>query len=133
VPIEGVVNALREVHRVLVPGGMLVDTQPRSARPPVTSGGTRLGTLDMRAWRATIDAVDQELAKVIADGLYVLEDERSIVVTDTYDNGPELVETVSGWQDTRISRRLSRAVAAAAPPLTVHQEVRLRLLRTVAR
>jgi hypothetical protein len=133
VPVEGVVNALREVHAALVPGGLLVDTQPISARPPVTSGDTRLGTLDMQAWRATIDAVDEQLAKVVADGLYVLEDERSIVVTDTYDNGPELVEAVSGWQGTRISPRLSRAATAAAPPLLVHQEVRLRLLRTLAR
>jgi hypothetical protein len=54
--------------------------------------------------------------------------ERSVVVTETFDNGPELAETVSGWQGTTISARLARSAAAAAPPLTVDQEVRVRVL-----
>jgi hypothetical protein len=124
------VNALREIHAVLLPGGLLVDTQPISPDPPVKSAGTELGTLDMREWRATIDAVDEQLERVLADGLYVLEAERSLMVADTFDDGAELVESVAGWQGTRISHRLARAATAAAPPLTVHQEVRLRRLRT---
>ena len=122
-------NALREVHRVLVPGGRLVDTQPISPRPAVLSDGTRLGALDMRDWRATIDAVEERVQRVLGDGLFTIEQERSLVVIETFDNGPELVETVAGWQGTKISRRLARAAAAAAPPLTVDQDVRLRVLR----
>jgi hypothetical protein len=129
VPIKGVVNALREVHRLLVPGGKVVDTQPISPRPLVESDGRRLGTLDMRDWRATIDAVEDEVQRAVAGGLFTIEDERSLVVIETFDNGPEFVETVSGWQGTTISRRLARRAASAPPPLTVHQEVRLRLLR----
>jgi hypothetical protein len=129
VPIKGVVNALREVHRLLVPGGEVVDTQPISPRPLVESDGRRLGTLDMRDWRATIDAVEDEVQRAVAGGLFTIEDERSLVVIETFDNGPEFVETVSGWQGTTISRRLARRAASAPPPLTVHQEVRLRLLR----
>jgi hypothetical protein len=125
------VHALRELHRVLVAGGLLVDTQPVSARPTVASDGTRLGTLDMREWRATIDAVEQQIQGVLADGLFTIGQERALVVTETFDNGPELVETVSGWQGTKIPRHFGRAVAAAAPPLTVEQDVRLRLLRAL--
>src|SRR4051794_39721718 len=117
------------MHRVLVPGGLLVDTQPVSARPSVESGGGRLGTLDMRAWRATIDAVEREVGRALVDDLFVIQHECSLVVIETFDDGAELVETVSGWQGTKISRRLARATAVAPPPLTVHQEVRLRLLR----
>ena len=122
-------NALREVQRVLVPGGLLIDTQPISPRPVVASDGARLGTLDMREWRTTIDEVEHEVQRALADGLFTIEAERSLIVLETFDNGPELVETVSGWRGTKISRRLARAATAAAPPLTVHQDVRLRVLR----
>ena len=126
-------RALREVHRALVAGGLLVDTQPISPRPVVEADGKRLGTLDMRDWRATIDAIEQQVQSVLADGLFTIEEERSLVVAETFDNGPELVETVSRWQGTKISRHLGRTAAAAAPPLTVEQEVRLRVLRRVVK
>jgi hypothetical protein len=132
VPIEGVVHALQEVHRVLVPGGLLVDTQPISPRPVVESDASRLGTLDMRDWRTTIDAVEHEVRRALGEGLFTLEEERSLVVIETFDNGPELVDTVSGWRGTKIPGRLARRAAAAPPPLTVHQEVRLRVLRAAA-
>ena len=122
-------HALRRIHATLVPGGFVVDTQPLSARPPVCTRGRRLGTLDMREWRRTVAAVDAFVAKTISEGLYAIENEERFVVTDEFDNGRELVETVSAWRGTRISHALGRSVAAAASPLTVHQEVRLRLLR----
>jgi hypothetical protein len=125
------VHALREVHRVLAPGGLLVDTQPISPRPPVEANSTRLGTLDMRDWRATIDAIEEQVQRVLADGLFTLEVERALVVTETFDNGPEFVETVSGWQGTKISPRLARTAAGARPPHEVHQDVRLRVLRAM--
>jgi hypothetical protein len=123
------VNALRRIHAALVPGGLVVDTQPVSARPPVCRDGRRLGTLDMREWIGTVDAVDALVAQTIDEGLYEIERELQLVVTDTYDNGAELVEHVSGWKGTRISHALAARVAGAAPPVTLDQDVRLRLLR----
>jgi hypothetical protein len=123
------VNALRRIHASLVPGGLVVDTQPVSPRPPVEAAERELGTLDMRPWRRTVDAVDRLVAQTIEDGLYVLDGQHRFVVADTFDNGAELVETVSGWRGTRISAALAKRVAAAAPPMRVYQEVRLRLMR----
>ena len=125
-------NALRRIHAALVRDGFLIDTQPVSARPPVQAGRHRLGTLDMREWLKTIEAVDELVARAVDDGLYVIEDEQRFWVTDTWESGPELVETVSGWQGTRISRALSERVVAGRPPVCVHQEVRLRLLRAIS-
>ena len=122
-------NALRRIHAALVPDGLVVDTQPISARPMVEAGGLQLGTLDMREWRTTIDAVDALVAETIDDGLFALEAESSFIVTDTFDDGPELVESVSSWRGTQISRALARRVTAATPPISVHQDVRLHLLR----
>jgi hypothetical protein len=129
VPIEGVVNALHEVHRVLVPGGLLVDTQPISPRSAVLADGALLGRLDMREWRAVVDAVEEQVQRVLADGLFTIDAERSLVVSETFDNGPECVQTVAGWRGTKISTRMARRVAAAPPPLSVDQDVRLRVLR----
>jgi hypothetical protein len=61
----------------------------------------------------------------------VLDGEHRFVVADTFDNGAELVETVSGWRGTQISAALAKRVAAAPAPMRVYQEVRLRLLRRV--
>ena len=124
-------NALRRIHAALIRDGLLVDTQPVSARPPVQAGSRRLGTLDMREWLKTIEAVDELVARTVDDGLYVIEDEQRFLATDTFESGPELVETVSGWEGTRISSALGERVVAARPPACVHQEVRLRLLRAI--
>jgi hypothetical protein len=125
------VNALRRNHAALVPGGLVVDTQPVSARPSVEGGGVELGTLDMREWRRTIDAVDRLVAQTIDDGFFALQAESEFVVTDAFDDGPEMVETVSGWRGTRISDALARRVTSATPPISVHQQVRMHLLRTL--
>ena len=85
----------------------------------------------MREWRKTIEAVDELIARAVDDGLYATVDEQRFLVTDTFESGHDLVETVSGWQGTRISRTLGERVVEARPPVCVHQEVRLRLFRAI--
>jgi hypothetical protein len=123
------VHALHNIHAALLPEAILVDTQPVSARPPVAADGVTLGRLDMRDWLDTIHAVDDLVEETIAGGLYALEHESWLVVTDTYDNGPECLEIVRGWRGTHVPRGVIRRLAAATSPVTVRQEVRLRLLR----
>ena len=122
-------HALRNIHTALAADGILVDTQPVSASPPVALDGGELGSLDMREWLDTIHAVDERFAQTIAAGLYELEHESWLVVTDSFDNGPECLDIVSGWRGTSVSAGLSRQLAAAASRVSVQQEVRLRLLR----
>ena len=122
-------HALRNIQAALAPDGILVDTQPVSASPPVVSAGGELGTLDMRDWLDTIHAVDERFAETIAAGLYELEHESWFVVTDSYDNGPECLDIVRGWRGTRVSPSVSQRLAATTSHVSVQQEVRLRLLR----
>ena len=123
-------NALRQIHAALVPGGLIVDTQPISPRPPVAlPDGRAAGRLDMHVWRSTIDAVDRRIARALDDRLFTTELDRPLVVTDAYDDGTELVEEVRGWKGTRISRSLAERLARVAGPVSLHQEVRLRVLR----
>jgi hypothetical protein len=123
------VHALRNIHAALAPGGILVDTQPVSAHPPIAGGGAQLGILDMREWAETIRSVDERVAETIAAGLYELRHEEQFTVIDSFDTGAECVETVSDWRGTHVPRTLSQRLLAATPPVTVEQQVRLRLLR----
>jgi hypothetical protein len=123
------VHALHNIHVALASDAILVDTQPVGARPSVAAGGAELGTLDMREWIETIRAVDALFAQTIAAGLYELQHEERISVIDTFDTGPECLTTASGWRGTRVPRLLASRLAATQLPVTVDQEVRLRLLR----
>ena len=122
-------HALRNIHAAVGADGILVDTQPVSASPPVALDGGELGSLDMHEWLDTIHAVDERFAETSAAGLYELEHESWFVVTDTFDNGPECLDIVSGWRGTRVPHVVSQRLAAATSPVSVQQEVRLRLLR----
>ena len=125
-------HALRNIDTALAADGILVDTQPVSASPPLTLDGGELGSLDMHEWLETIHAVDERFAETIAAGLYELEHESWFVVTDTYDNGPECLDIVSGWRGTRVPLGVSQRLDAATSRVSVQQELRLRLLRRAA-
>ena len=122
-------HALHNIHSALAPDAILVDTQPVSARPPVAADGITLGTLDMREWLDTIQAVDELAAETISAGFYELRHESRLLVTDIYDNGPECLEIVRDWRGTRVPQTLSTSLAATTSQVTVQQEVRLRVLR----
>jgi hypothetical protein len=125
-----VVDALSRIHAALVPGGLLIDTQPVSGRPPVTTGPNDLGTLDLRDWARLVDAVDERVQQSVHAGLWALEGEHHYTVTDSFGSGTELVEVVTGWQGARVPPELARRLAAVAPA-QLHQDVRLRLMRAV--
>ena len=124
-------HALHNIHAALAPDAILVDTQPLGERPSVAAGGAELGTLDMREWLEMVRAVDALFAETVAAGLYELRHEERISVTDTFDTGPECLTAAEGWRGTRVPRLLASRLAATQVPVTVVQEVRLRLLRRV--
>ena len=130
-PVEGVVDALRRIHAALATEGVLIDTQPVSRRPAVDTSAGPVGSLDMRDWGRIIDRVDERVAVTIDDGLWTDEGEHRYVVSDTFRDGAELVDTVKDWQGTRISETLRHRLRAGEGQAYVHQEVRLRILRAV--
>jgi hypothetical protein len=123
------VNALRKIHAALVPGGLVVDTQPVSPDPPVESRSGELGTLDMSEWARTVEMLDGLVATTFRDGLFTVQHEGGLVVTDAFDDGAEMLSVVGAWQGTHIGRGLAERVAKERGAVRVHQDVRLRLLR----
>ena len=130
-PLESVVNALHRIHSAIIPGGLVLDVQPVGPAPPVESNGQRLGSLDMREWRVTIDHVAALVDETVAKGLFAEEAERRYEILETFDDGKELVETVREWTGTTISQTLAARVERAMPPLTIQESVQLRALRAL--
>jgi hypothetical protein len=125
------VDALRQVHAALVPGGLVIDTQPVSAQPSIETEGAGLGTLDMREWAQTIATVDERIDNAIRAGLFALEEERRFIVTDRYDDGADLAGETREWQGTHIDDSLAQQLSREQRPVLLHQEIRLRLLRAL--
>jgi hypothetical protein len=124
-----VVDALERIHAALADDGVVVDTQPVSARPPVVAtDGRQLGTLDMREWAKTIAAIDARIVETIDRGLFSVVADEHVVVTDAYDDLAELVEETGQWAGTRVPRELALRADAASAPVELHQDVRVRVL-----
>lgn len=123
-------NALHHIHQALEPAGLVIETQPISARPPVESRSGPLGTLDMREWARTIAAIDGQIEETLRDGRFQLRDVRHFVVTDEYDDGSELVEVTREWAGTRFDEGFAQRVGHERSPVRLHQTVRLRVLQT---
>ena len=122
-------HALRKIHRALVPGGLVLDSQPLSAHPPVESDNGMLGTLDMSEWAQTIATIDRLVEQAIDQGLFDLERESRYVVTDAYDDGAEFVAVTRDWAGTNVSDALAARVSRELGHVRLHQDVRLRVLR----
>jgi hypothetical protein len=129
VPVEGVVNALRTIHAVLPPGGLVVDTQPVSIDPVVEAEARELGTLDMREWGRTIELIDARFEEAFEQRLFAVQEERTFVVTDLFGDAAQMLATVRDWQGNRIPGALEQRIARSRGPVQVHQDIRLRLLR----
>jgi hypothetical protein len=125
------VDALQQIHRAMATGGLVLDMQPVRPRPPVEAAGTRLGSLDMREWGRTLDAVAALIDETIAAGLFREEGRRSYDVLETFDDGPELIDTVRDWDGTEISSTLAARIVRATPPFVIREGVLLRVLRVV--
>jgi hypothetical protein len=130
-PIEGVVNALRNIHAALVPGGLLIDTQPISARPAVEAAAGPIGSLDMREWVELIGTIDAQLDTAIDARLWQQREERWFVVSDTFESGANVLDVVTNWVGTHIPKDLSQRLRTSDGLVRVHQDVRMRVFEAL--
>ena len=122
-------NALRKIHTVLSPGGLVIDTQPVSVLPPVESDSSLLGALDMRGWGRTIRSIDGRIDQAIRQRLFDLVETAYFTVIDDYDDGQHLVDVTRGWQGTAVSGAFAQRMARERGAVRLEQAVRLRVLR----
>jgi hypothetical protein len=122
-----VVDALSRIHTTLVPGGMLVDTQPVGLRMPVRVEGEPAGELEEDDWLETVAAVDARVEEAIDAHLFELRHEERYPVMHGFDSGSEALGEATKWEGTRIPPAVVERLDAAFGWVEIEVEVRLRL------
>ena len=122
------VDALTRLHAALVPEGLLVDTTPVSLRLPVALDDEPIGELEDDVWLETVVAVDTEIEKALAAGLFELQHEERYVVVHEFGSGAECLDVVAGWAGTNVPEEVAARLRGSDSRVTVEQDTRLRLL-----
>ena len=122
------VDALTRIHAALVPGGVLLDTQPVGPRLPVTLDGKPIGELEDEEWLEIVAAVDAEIEKVLAAGVFELRHEERYSVVHEFGSGRECLDVVAGWAGTNVPEDVGALLEGGNARTTVEQDTRLRLL-----
>lgn len=124
------VDALTRIHAALVPDGVLVDTQPVSARLPVALAGKPIGELDDDEWLETVAAVGVEIEKTLgASGLFDPRHEEHYTVVHEFGSGGECLDVVGSWAGTHVPADIAARLQKTFTRVTVEHDVRLRVLR----
>jgi hypothetical protein len=123
------VHALRHVHRVLMPGGTLVDMHPVTEEQ-VESDGV-VGVILEPDWIA-VDLPNSEavLRETVREGLYALEAETEYDVLVHFDDADELIEAKRDLLDGQDA--LVTAIKSASSPLRTRMRIVMRRLRRSA-
>jgi hypothetical protein len=124
------VNALRHVHTLLAPDGVVVDVHPVTEEQVEAVEGV-VGTIEEPDW-VNVDLPNAEagVRRVVVDGLYALEAETAYDVLQYADDAEELIEVrrdLLEGQDVLVA-----AIRAAQPPVWTRMRVVMRRLRVVA-
>lgn len=122
------VGALTRIHAALVPGGVLVDTQPVSQRLPVALDGEPIGELEDDEWLEMVSAVDTEVEKALGTGLFQLGHEERYSIVHEFGSGDECLEVVGAWAGTVVPNEIAVRLEHSSARTTVEHDVRLRLL-----
>jgi hypothetical protein len=125
------VHALRHVHRLLVPGGTLVDLHPVEEER-LEAAGRALGVIEETEW-VSVDLPNSEarLLDVIHDGLYALEAEDRFELLQHFDTAEDVLEAKVELLEPQ--PHLRRAIRAATPPFLTRENFVLLRLRSLPR
>jgi SAM-dependent methyltransferase len=120
------VHALRQIHRSLVPGGVLLDMHPVRPSARAEIGGVSLGDFDDEEFFDIVDATEKPLAE---SELFVLEEEVEFDYLERWDSGEQLLEDVKTWDGCHVPSDLGDRIRQAEPPVDIWERVVLRRFR----
>ena len=122
-------HALRHIHRLLVPGGTLVDSHPVTEEEIVADGGS-LGVIEEPEWRSVVlPNAEARLSDAIQDGLYALEVETEFDLLQHFDMADDLIEAAADRLESQ--PELVRRIRTARAPFVTREHYILRRLRSL--
>lgn len=133
-PHEGMVDALREVHRVLQPGGRLVDLRPTASWPPVDvlggEGESRAGRLNDSADARDQQACDCALESALERGWFQPLTNDRFMFPIYWDTLQEMLEYITtNWDEVEIPEELvieaQRLADVAVPPCEIRVQLKM--------
>ena len=121
-------HALRHVHQLLVPGGVMLDLHPVTEEHAEDASGRHIGVLaDPEYADEDLPNAEARLEEAVVAGLYVLEAEIEFDVLQHYDEVDELLEAKA--ERLASQQELTRRIRNATPPLRLREHVVLRRYR----
>ena len=134
-PSEGVVDALRNVHRSLRPGGLLLDVHPQPQPSPIEvrtgAGTTDLGQLEYSpGFIDTMSNADEALASLDRDGTFRNERDEEFLLLHHFGSLAEWQEYMAKEAQyylppaAAMIETMSRRLATPGAELLIRERVR---------
>ena len=123
-------RALRNIHGMLVTGGVLLDLQPIPPSPTLHAAGEELGTVNQSQVWERFGRTEAGVAAAVRARLYVLESELEFEVVERFDSKEVLSGTINERDDWHMTEQLAARLEAADPPIDGRDRLRLRKYRT---
>jgi len=125
------VHALRNVHRMLVDGGLVLDLHPIPPNIRVHAEGTDLGPLDERRFFRTVRETEHELERTVREGLFELETSLEFDLIERFASRQELFDALDAFEEAAPSKRLLTRLRKAEPPYDFHEHMILHRYRAL--
>jgi hypothetical protein len=124
------VYVLRQVHRALVPRGLVLDIHPLGNDFPILAGERGVGFVDTSKFRQVLEAMNGCVDELVREGLF--EELRTVRrhVVERYDTVADALEEADGWTNLRLPAPVRRRLENIdAGPIEFIDTVRYRLMR----
>jgi len=126
------VNVLRDTHRSLVAGGLLLDFHPVAPPwPRVVAQGVELGELREETFLDALRSVESGMREAIDRGLFEPIAARTHEIAEHYAEPDELLDAWSNDEEQWIAAPLERRLRSITAPVDVVERLVFRLYRSI--
>ena len=125
-------NVLRDTHKALAPGGLLLDFHPVSPPwPRVVGRDGELGELRYEKFLDDLRATEGGMAETVRLGLFARVAARTHDIAEHYDDPDEVLETWLDSDEEWMSAELERRLGSATGPVNVVERLVFHLYRRI--